>query len=413
MARQRKMTPERRAFINSLLEHYQPNDARDVQEMLKDLLGDTLQGMLEAEMDETLGYSKYDYQNKQTDDSRNGYSKKTVTSSMGPIDLDIPRDRKGEFEPQVVKKNQTDISDIEDQVLSMYAKGMTTRDISSHLSQVYGVDASAEMISHMTERILPIAKEWQNRPLECKYAIVFMDAVHFHVREDNRTVKKAVYVAIGTKLNGQREVLGMWVGGNESAKYWLGVLNEIKNRGVEDIMIVSVDGLTGFGDAIHAVFPEAEIQRCIVHQIRYSTKFISYKDIKNFMKDLKLVYKAATEELALAALDELDETWGKKYPASIASWRNNWPQLSTYFKYPAEIRRLIYTTNSIENFNRQLRKVTKTRTIFPTDDALFKILYLAMMDITKKWTGKSWDWGQTLDQLCIYFGDRIQPEDVD
>lgn len=413
MARQRKMTPERRAFINSLLEHYQPNDARDVQEMLKDLLGDTLQGMLEAEMDETLGYSKYDYLNKQTDDSRNVYSKKTVTSSMGPIDLDIPRDRKGEFEPQVVKKNQTDISDIEDQVLSMYAKGMTTRDISSHLSQVYGVDASAEMISHMTERILPIAKEWQNRPLECKYAIVFMDAVHFHVREDNRTVKKAVYVAIGTKLNGQREVLGMWVGGNESAKYWLGVLNEIKNRGVEDIMIVSVDGLTGFGDAIHAVFPEAEIQRCIVHQIRYSTKFISYKDIKNFMKDLKLVYKAATEELALAALDELDETWGKKYPASIASWRNNWPQLSTYFKYPAEIRRLIYTTNSIENFNRQLRKVTKTRTIFPTDDALFKILYLAMMDITKKWTGKSWDWGQTLDQLCIYFGDRIQPEDVD
>lgn len=413
MARQRKMTPERRAFINSLLEHYQPNDARDVQEMLKDLLGDTLQGMLEAEMDETLGYSKYDYQNKQTDDSRNGYSKKTVTSSMGPIDLDIPRDRKGEFEPQVVKKNQTDISDIEDQVLSMYAKGMTTRDISSHLSQVYGVDASAEMISHMTERILPIAKEWQNRPLECKYAIVFMDAVHFHVREDNRTVKKAVYVAIGTKLNGQREVLGMWVGGNESAKYWLGVLNEIKNRGVEDIMIVSVDGLTGFGDAIHAVFPEAEIQRCIVHQIRYSTKFISYKDIKNFMKDLKLVYKAATEELALAALDELDETWGKKYPASIASWRNNWPQLSTYFKYPAEIRRLIYTTNSIENFNRQLRKVTKTRTIFPTDDALFKILYLAMMDITKKWTGKSWDWGQTMDQLCIYFGDRIQPEEVD
>lgn len=413
MARQRKMTPERKAFINSLLEHYQPNDARDVQEMLKDLLGDTLQGMLEAEMDETLGYSKYDYQNKQTDDSRNGYSKKKVTSSMGSIDLDIPRDRKGKFEPQAVKKNQTDISDIEDQVLSMYAKGMTTRDISSHLSEVYGVDASAEMISHMTDRILPIAKEWQNRPLECKYAIVFMDAVHFHVREDNRTVKKAVYVAIGTKLNGQREVLGMWVGGNESAKYWLGVLNEIKNRGVEDIMIVSVDGLTGFGDAIHAVFPEAEIQRCIVHQIRYSTKFISYKDIKSFMKDLKLVYKADTEELALSALDELEGSWGKKYPASIASWRNNWPQLSTYFKYPSEIRKLIYTTNSIENFNRQLRKVTKSRTIFPTDDALFKLLYLAMIDITKKWTGKSWDWGQTLDQLCIYFGDRIQPEDID
>lgn len=412
MARQRKLSPERKAFINSLIEHYHPEDASDVQEMLKDLLSDTLQGMLEAEMDEKLGYSKYDYRNKETDDSRNGYSKKTVTSSLGNIDLDIPRDRKGEFEPQAVKKNQTDISNIEDQVLSMYAKGMTTRDISDHLKSVYGVDASAEMISHMTDRILPVAKEWQNRPLEKKYAIVFMDAVHFHVRQDNQTVKKAVYVAIGIRLNGQKEVLGMWVGGNESAKYWLGVLNEIKNRGVEDIMIVSMDGLTGFGDAIGAVFPKAEIQRCIVHQIRYSTKFISYKDIKLFMKELKQVYQAATEEAALENLDRLEENWGKKYPSSIASWRNNWPQLSTYFKYPPEIRKLIYTTNSIENFNRQLRKVTKTRTIFPTDDALFKILYLAMMDITKKWTGKSWDWGQTLDQLCIYFGDRISPSDI-
>lgn len=412
MARQRKLSPERKAFINSLLEHYQPNDANDVQEMLKDLLGDTLQGMLEAEMDQKPGYSKYDYQNKDTDDSRNGYSRKTVTSSMGPITLDIPRDRKGEFKPQIVRKNQTDISSIEDQVLSMYAKGMTTRDISEHLKDVYGVEASAEMISHMTDRILLIAKEWQNRPLERKYAIVFMDAVHFNVREDNRTVKKAVYVAIGIKLNGTREVLGMWIGGNESAKYWLGVLNEIKNRGVEDILIVSVDGLTGFGDAIHAVFPQTEIQRCIVQQIRYSTKFISYKDIKAFMKDLKLVYKADTEDLALTASDDLEETWGKKYPASIASWRNNWPQLCTYFKYPSEIRKIIYTTNSIENFNRQLRKITKAKTIFPTDDALFKSLYLAMTNATKKWTGKSWEWGLTLDQLCIYFGERIQMEDI-
>lgn len=389
MARRRKVDPERRAFIRSLLAKYEPQDAGDVQDMLKDLLAETLQEMLEAEMDETLGYSKYDYKSKNTDDSRNGYSQKTVTSSMGEFELDIPRDRKGEFEPQVVKKNQTDISSIEDQVLSMYAKGMTTRDISEHLKDVYGVDASAEMISHMTDRILPIAREWQNRPLERKYAIVFMDAVHFNVREDNRTVKKAVYVAIGVKLNGVREVLGMWIGGNESAKYWLGVLNEIKNRGVEDIMIVSVDGLSGFGEAIHAVYPYAEVQRCIVHQIRYSTKFISYKDLKPFMADLKLVYKADTEDLALAAMDKLEETWGKKYPTSIASWRNNWAQLSTYFKYPQEIRRIVYTTNSIENFNRQLRKVTKAKTISPTDDALFKSLYLAMMDATKKWTGKA------------------------
>lgn len=413
MARQRKLSPERKAFINSLLEHYQPSDANDVQEMLRDLLGDTLQGMLEAEMDQKLGYSKYDYQNKATDDSRNGYSKKTVTSSLGEIDLDIPRDRRGEFEPQIVKKHQTDISNIEDQVLSMYAKGMTTRDISAHLKSVYGVDASAEMISHMTDRILPIAKEWQNRPLEKKYAIVFMDAVHFHVRQDNQTVKKAVYVAIGLRLNGRKEVLGMWIGGNESAKYWLSVLNEIKNRGVEDIMIVSVDGLTGFGDAIGAVFPKAEIQRCIVHQIRYSTKFVNYKDLKPFVKDLKEIYQAATEELALENLDGLEEKWGRKYPSSVASWRNNWPQLSTYFKYPPEIRKIIYTTNSIENFNRQLRKVTKSRTIFPTDDALFKILYLAMCDITEKWTGAGWNWGQTLDQLCIYFADRISPADIE
>ena len=413
MAKQRKLSPERKAFINSLIEHYNPKDAQDVQDMLKDLLGDTLQGMLEAEMDDQLGYSKYDYQHKETDDSRNGYSKKTVTSSMGPITLDIPRDRKGEFEPQIVKKNQTDISSIEDQVLSMYAKGMTTRDISQHLQSVYGVDTSAEMISRMTDRILPIAKEWQNRPLERKYAIVFMDAIHFHVRQDSQTIKKAVYIAIGIKLNGQKEVLGLWVGGNESAKYWLGVLTEIKNRGVQDILIISVDGLTGFADAIHAVFPLTEIQRCIVHQIRYTTKFVSYKDIKSFMADLKDVYQATTEEAALEALDILEEKWGKKYSSSVASWKNNWSQISTYFKFPPEIRKIIYTTNAIENFNRQLRKVTKSKTIFPTDDSLFKMLYLATMDITKKWQGKNRDWNQILAQLCIYFEGRVSLADIE
>ena len=415
MARRRKMTPERKEFIDSLIAHYNPKDVNDVQEMLKDLLGDTLQGMLEAEMDEHLGYTKYDYRNKETEDSRNGHSPKTVTSSMGEIALDIPRDRQGSFEPQVVKKHQTDISSIEDQVLSMYAKGMTTRDISDHLNSVYGVDASAEMISRMTDKILPMAKEWQNRPLDRKYAIVFMDAVQFNVRQDGHVVKKAVYVAIGVRLNGRKDVLGMWIGGNESAKYWLGVLNELKNRGVEDIMIISVDGLTGFVDAIGAVFPKTEIQRCIVHQIRYTTKFVSYKDIKAFTKDLKQIYQAATEELALQALDELEEKWGKKYPSSVSSWRNNWTELSAYFKYPQELRKIIYTTNSIENFNRQLRKVTKSRSIFPTDDALFKLLYLAMMDITKKWVGKSgtWNWGQILNQLMIHFEGRITQEDIE
>ena len=413
MARQRKLTPERKALIQSLLSHYKPEDAQDVQAMLRDLLGDTIQQMLEAEMDDHLGYSKYDYKNKHTDDSRNGYSPKTVTSSAGDIPIDVPRDRKGDFEPQSVKKNQTDISNIEDQVLSMYAKGMTTRDISAHLQSIYGVDASAEMISRMTDRILPIAKEWQNRPLAKKYAVVFMDAVHFNVRQDGRTVKKAVYVAIGTRLDGHREVLGLWVGGNESAKYWVGVLNEIRNRGTEDIFIISVDGLTGFADAISAVYPKAEIQRCIVHQIRYTTKFVSYKDIKAFMNDLKDVCQAPTLERAEKGLDRLEEKWGSKYPSSVASWRNNWPQLSAYFKYPYELRRMIYTTNQIENYNRQLRKVTKTRTIFPSDDALFKLLYLATMDITEKWTGRDRDWSKILSQLCIYFEERIEPGDLE
>lgn len=413
MARQRKLTPERKALIQSLLSHYKPEDAQDVQAMLRDLLGDTIQQMLEAEMDDHLGYSKYDYKNKHTDDSRNGYSPKTVTSSAGDIPIDVPRDRKGDFEPQSVKKNQTDISNIEDQVLSMYAKGMTTRDISAHLQSIYGVDASAEMISRMTDRILPIAKGWQNRPLAKKYAVVFMDAVHFNVRQDGRTVKKAVYVAIGTRLDGHREVLGLWVGGNESAKYWVGVLNEIRNRGTEDIFIISVDGLTGFADAISAVYPKAEIQRCIVHQIRYTTKFVSYKDIKAFMNDLKGVYQAPTLEQAEEGLDRLEEKWGSKYPSSVASWRNNWPQLSAYFKYPYELRRMIYTTNQIENYNRQLRKVTKTRTIFPSDDALFKLLYLATMDITEKWTGRDRDWSKILSQLCIYFEERIEPGDLE
>jgi len=413
MARQRKLSPERKELIQGLLSHYKPEDAQDVQAMLRDLLGDTLQQMLEAEMDEHLGYTKYDYKNKQTDDSRNGYSPKTVVSSVGEIPLDIPRDRKGDFKPQTVKKNQTDISNIEDQVLSMYAKGMTTRDISAHLQSIYGVDASAEMISRMTDRILPIAKEWQNRPLARKYAIVFMDAVHFHVRQDGRTIKKAVYVAIGTRLDGHREVLGLWIGGNESAKYWIGVLNEIRNRGTEDIFIISVDGLTGFADAISAVYPKAEIQRCIVHQIRYTTKFVSYKDLKAFIRDLKGVYQASTLEQAEEGLDVLEKNWGEKYPSSVTSWRNNWPQISTYFKYPQELRRMIYTTNQIENFNRQLRKVTKTRTIFPSDDALFKLLYLATMDITEKWTGRDRDWNRALSQLCIYFDDRIEPEDLE
>ena len=407
MARRRKMDPERKAFINSLLEHYQPKDAQDIQEMLKDLLGETLQGMLEAEMDDHLGYSKYDYKNKETDDSRNGYSPKTVTSSMGTIDLDIPRDRKGEFEPQIVKKNQTDISNIEDQVLSMYAKGMTTRDISTHLRDVYGVEASAEMISRMTDRILPLAKEWQNRPLERKYAIVFMDAVHFNVREDNRTVKKAVYVAIGIKLNGKREVLGMWIGGNESAKYWLSVLNELKNRGVKDVLIICADGLTGIKEAIAAAFPKTEYQRCIVHQVRNTLKYVPDKDRKAFATDLKTIYQATDEKKALAALERVTEKWTPKYPNSMKRWKDNWDAISPIFKFSTTVRTVIYTTNAIESLNSTYRKLNRQRSVFPSDTALLKALYLATFEATKKWTSTIRNWAQVYGELSIMYEGRL------
>ena len=380
----------------------------DVQDLFKDFVAMTLEGGLEAELDEELGYSKYDYRNKETDNSRNGHSTKTVKSSLGDIELSIPRDRKGEFEPQLVKKNQTTLSgDIEEKILSMYAKGMSTGDIEAHIRDIYGLSVSDSTISRVTDKILPIVREWQQRPLESLYAVVFMDAVHFHVRSEGQIVKKAVYVAIGLDMEGKRDVLGMWIGENESAKFWLGILNSLKNRGVDDILIACVDGLTGFTNAIEAVYPRTEIQQCIIHQIRKTTRFVSYKDIKELMKDLKLVYEAVDEVTALSALDAFDAKWNKKYPKIASSWREKWPNLATYFKYPQQVRKLIYTTNAIENFNRQLRKVTKAKSVFPTDDSLLKMLYLAMMDITKKWTGRRQDWGVIHSQLEIFFADRI------
>ena len=408
MARRRKMDPERKAFINSLLEHYQPKDAQDIQDMLKDLLGETLQGMLEAEMDDHLGYSKYDYKNKETDDSRNGYSPKTVTCSMGTIDLDIPRDRKGDFEPQIVKKNQTDISNIEDQVLSMYAKGMTTGDIEAHLKELYDLDISDSTISRITDKIMPLVKEWQERPLQEIYAVVYMDAIHYHVRSEGRIVKRAVYIALGIDMDGKKDVIGMYVGENEGAKFWLSIINGLKNRGVQDILIACVDGLNGFPQAIEAVYPKTEILQCIIHQIRNTTNYVSYKDLKKLMADLKMVYAAPDEAAALEELESFGEKWNSKYPKIYKSWSERWATLSTYFKYPNEVRKLIYTTNAIEGFNRQLRKVTKSRTVFPSDDSLLKMLYLATMDITKKWTGRRRDWSQIRAQLEIYFEERLE-----
>lgn len=388
-----------------LIEEYQPETVQDLQEALKDLLGDTMEQMLKAELDEHLDY---EYGEKPLSlNTRNGSSKKTVKSSYGNIDLNIPRDREGSFEPQALKKYQKDISNIENQIISMYAKGMTTRDISTHIKEIYGFGISESMVSKITNKILPTIEEWQNRPLEKVYPFVFLDAIHYHVRENNIVVKKAVYIALGYNTEGYKEILGMWVGENESSKYWLLVLNQLKERGLEDILIVSTDNLSGFSQAIESVYPKTEIQKCIIHQIRNSTKFVSYRDIKELMKDLKTVYKASTEELALSNLDIFEEKWGKKYPMCVNSWKNNWAELATYFKYPEGIRKLIYTTNSIENFNRQLRKVTKNKTIFPNDYALQKSLYLAMVDASSKWTSRIRGWDQILSQLSIFFEGRI------
>ena len=399
---------ERRAKIRELLQLSNVSSMEDIHTLFKETIAEFMEDGLDAELTEELGYSKYDYRNKETENSRNGHSSKTLRTSCGDIDISVPRDRKGEFEPQLLKKNQTSITqDVEEKILSMYAKGMTTGDIEAHIRDIYGLEVSDTTVSRITDKILPVAKEWQSRPLESVYAVVFMDAIHYHVRSEGQIVKKAVYIAIGIDLDGRKDVLGMWVGENESAKYWATVLNGLRNRGVEDIFIACTDNLAGFSAAIEAVFPKTEIQNCIIHQIRNSTRYVSYKDLKALIADLKAVYGAVDEPAALDALDTFAANWDKKYPKISQSWRENWPNLSTYFKYPQEVRRLIYTTNAIEGFNRQLRKVTKSKSVFPTDDSLLKMLYLAMMDITKKWTGRRQDWSVIHAQLGVYFADRM------
>lgn len=407
----RKRTPEeeaRREKIRELLQVSNIGSMADIQNLFKETIAEFMENGLEAELDEDLGYSKYDYKNKEGTNSRNGHSQKTLKTSFGNIEIETPRDRNGEFEPQLLKKNQTSITqEVEEKILSMYAKGMTTGDIETHIKDIYGLDVSDTTVSRITDKILPVAKEWQQRPLESIYAVVFLDAIHYHVRSEGQIVKKAVYIAIGIDLDGKKDVLGMWVGENESAKFWATVLNGLRNRGVEDIFIACTDNLNGFSDAIAAVYPKTDIQNCIIHQLRNSSKYVSYKDLKALMADLKAVYTAPDEASALAALELFSGKWDKKYPKISQSWQSNWANLSTYFKFPAELRKLIYTTNAIEGFNRQLRKVTKSKSVFPTDDSLFKMLYLAMIDITKKWTGRRQDWSQIHAQLSVFYVDRM------
>lgn len=352
--------------IRALIKERNMKTTDDISLMLKDLFGETLQEMMEAEMDTTLGYGKNEKGAKTIGNRRNGHSRKTVVSEYGDSEIEVPRDRDGEHEPLIVKKHQKNLSGIEEQIIALYSKGMTVRDIQDHLTRMYGVDVSPTLISNVTNKLMPMIKEWQNRPLEKTYAAVFLDAIHYKVRQEGAIVNKAAYMVIGIDLDGRKDVLGMWIGEHETSKFWLVVLNELRNRGVQDILICCVDNLKGFSEAIAACFPEAEIQKCVVHQIRNSVRYVSYKDVKKVLADLRPVYTAAAESSALEALDSFEAAWGGKYPLIVNSWRANWSELSTFFKYPPEIRKIIYTTNMIESYHRQLRKVTKGKAFSQT-----------------------------------------------
>lgn len=382
----------------------------DVQNLLKGLFKGTLEQMLEAEMDEHLGYEKHNSDGDGSGNSRNGYNKKTIKSELGETEINIPRDRNGEFSPQVIMKYQTKTDDLENRIIAMYAKGMSNRDIEDHLRDIYGVEVSAGLISRITDKIMPAVVEWQSRPLDSIYPIVFLDGIIFKVRQDSKVINKCVYSVLGIDTEGRKDILGIWISENESASFWATVCNELKNRGVKDIFIACRDNLSGFSSAIETVFPKTEQQLCIIHQIRTSTKYVIKKDLQAVMTDLRKVYGAITQEEAEYHLDELNRTWGKKYPHLIKSWRSNWTELITFFKYPEEVRRMIYTTNAVEGFHRMLRKYTKTKTIYPTDDAVRKSVYLSVKEISKKWSYAVQNWGIILGQLMIFFEDRFQSQ---
>ncbi|GGD47495.1 IS256 family transposase [Malaciobacter pacificus] len=339
---------------------------------------------------------------------KNGKSTKTMKSSVGEFELEIPRDRNGSYEPQIVKKHQTHISDhIEEKILSLYALGNSYSQISEHIQELYGIEFSKATISAVTDKIIPLLKEWQQRPLESIYPFVWLDAIHYKIKENGKYISKAVYTILGVGLNGKKEILGLYLSENEGANFWLQVLTDLNNRGVQDILIASVDGLKGFPEAINAIFPNTEVQLCIVHQIRNSIRYVASKNQKEFMKDLKLIYQAISKEAAEMELDNLESKWGKKYPIVIKSWRNKWEHLSAYFKYTEEIRRIIYTTNIIESVHRQFRKLTKTKGAFPNENSLLKLLYMGIQNASKKWTMPIWNWSLTISQLAILFEGRL------
>ena len=396
------MTEGKRNIIQQLLQEYDIETAEDIQDALKDLLGGTIKEMMEAEMDDHLGYQKSE--RSDSDDYRNGYKSKRVNSSYGSMDIDVPQDRKSTFEPQVVKNRQKDISDIDQKIISMYAKGMTTRQISETIEDIYGFETSEGFISDVTDKILPQIEDWQNRPLDEVYPILYIDAIHYSVRDNG---KLAAYVILGINTEGKKEVLSITVGDNESSKYWLSVLNELKNRGVKDILIICADGLSGIKEAIAAAFPKTEYQRCIVHQVRNTLKYVPDKDRKAFAADLKTIYHASDEEKARLALDRVTEKWITKYPNSMKRWYDNWDAITPIFKFSPDVRKVIYTTNAIESLNSTYRKLNRQRSVFPSDTALLKALYLATFEATKRWTMSIRNWGQVYGELSIMYDGRL------
>lgn len=393
-------------ILKLLQDNYDINSAQDLSGALKDLFKGALQEMMNAEFDSSMGYSKYD-KTKEKNNYRNGSTKKMLKSEFGEFEFETPRDRNGEFEPKIVPKNKRDVSGIEDKIISLYSRGLTTREINEQIQDLYGIEVSATMVSNITDQIIPEIKEWQQRPLDEVYPIVFIDAVHFSVREENRVVKKAAYIVLGISKEGYKEILGIWIGENESSKFWLGVLNDLKSRGVKDILIMCSDNLSGIKEAINTAFPDTVQQRCIVHMIRNSVKFVSYKDLKEFCNDLKTIYTSNNEEQGYEKLQEVKEKWKDKYASAFKTWEENWDAICPFFQFSEPIRKIMYTTNTIESLNRQFRKYTKTKSVFPTDMSLMKCLYLGTKNIEKKWTQPYRNWGPILSELSIMFDGRI------
>ena len=400
-----ELTEGKQELIRRLVEEYDIKSAADIQEALKELLGGTLKSMLEAEMDEHLGYSKSE--RSDSDNYRNGYKTKRVITNYGDMEIDVPQDRNSSFEPQVVKKRKKDVTEIDTKVISMYAKGMTTRQISDTLKDIYGFEVSESFISDVTDKIMPEIEEWQHRQLDEIYPVVYIDAIHYSVRDNGVVRKLAAYVMLGVSCSGHKEVLSIQIGENESAKYWLSFMNELKNRGVKDILILCADGLSGIKEAIAAAFPRTEYQRCIVHMVRNTLKYVADKDMKPFSADLKRIYNAPTEQIALEELNKVTDEWSKKYPRAMNRWHDNWDAICPIFKFSQNVRTVIYTTNAIESLNSAFRRLNSQRSVFPSDNALLKCLYLASHEVTKKWTMPIRNWGTVYGELSVMFEGRL------